>query len=354
MKLNFNIKNNELIKNNIIENQKGMFIILSGISIIEIIMIIRALIVFDFAYPKHLAYFISYILLLVLSLIGFAIILVLRKNKSEKIINLAYYFSNIYTIFICTWACFISYYDMKDGNYPIVFLTVFISLPSFCLLRPMFYSAIIIIGTALMCIVPPLTLDRTFEQGYYINMTIYAIIAILLVYKLFALTKENSIARNKLLVQSYTDELTQVKNRRALDKYIRENVLTDHENRPIIILCDIDCFKMINDTYGHTVGDSCLKILSEELIQEFGYDSIFRFGGDEFIIFSKNSIDETVKSLVKINEILLEKIKDQKIQISSGIYQIKEDDNELNFFTKVDEALYKTKNENKGQYTIID
>ena len=48
MKLNFNIRNNKLIKNNIVENQKGMVIILSGITIIEIIMIIRALIVFDF------------------------------------------------------------------------------------------------------------------------------------------------------------------------------------------------------------------------------------------------------------------------------------------------------------------
>ena len=82
--------------------------------------------------------------------------------------------------------------------------------------------------------------------------------------------------------------------------------------------------------------------------------SVHQIKQTQIIIFSKNSIDETAKSLVKINEILLEKIKDQKIQISSGIYQIKEDDNELNFFTKVDEALYKTKNENKGQYTIID
>ena len=185
-------------------------------------------------------------------------------------------------------------------------------------------------------------------------MTIYALICILLSYKSYQLTKANYKAREQITSLAYTDALTGVKNRRALDEYISKIVKNDLKNKPSIILIDIDHFKSINDKYGHYVGDTCLKTLTNELVSNFSNDSIYRFGGDEFIIMSELETQNIIEILSKINANLLKKIDSLKVQISSGIYKISNEDDELKIFTKVDEALYQTKNRCKGSTTVID
>ena len=95
-------------------------------------------------------------------------------------------------------------------------------------------------------------------------------------------------ANSKLEMLSTTDQLTGLKNRRYMDEQIAqeyERCLRYQHNLSVLLL-DIDFFKKINDTYGHSCGDRCLQrvgaILRENIRQ--GTDFAARFGGEEFCI----------------------------------------------------------------------
>jgi len=111
---------------------------------------------------------------------------------------------------------------------------------------------------------------------------------------------------NELFLSSDLDILTQVYNRKGLEKYISQHK-TDTSKKAVIFL-DFDNFKKINDNFGHTVGDQALKILTKRIQNSIKSDDlVFRFGGDEFVIIineirENNSIDiiiQRIKSTVK-------------------------------------------------------
>lgn len=83
------------------------------------------------------------------------------------------------------------------------------------------------------------------------------------------------------------DGLTQVANRRRLDEYLDQQWRQmAREFSPLsIILCDIDCFKQYNDTYGHLAGDDCLCQIAQALAQilKRPSDLLARYGGEEFV-----------------------------------------------------------------------
>jgi diguanylate cyclase (GGDEF)-like protein len=94
------------------------------------------------------------------------------------------------------------------------------------------------------------------------------------------------------------DPLTNLSNRRGF----REEVDRRRGQDSTLIFLDIDNFKEINDRYGHQVGDECLRRLAQELTRAFRpEDALFRWGGDEFLVISKNldpsSANERVEAL---------------------------------------------------------
>lgn len=96
---------------------------------------------------------------------------------------------------------------------------------------------------------------------------------------------------------SYTDELTRLPNRRRLDERV------DQKNFKNCAMIDIDFFKKVNDTYGHTVGDEALQLLAS-LISKYCSDEFkcYRYGGEEFAILSRlpmNVMTELIISIVK-------------------------------------------------------
>lgn len=82
------------------------------------------------------------------------------------------------------------------------------------------------------------------------------------------------------------DGLTQIANRRRFDEYLQEQWqrLMERQLPLSLILCDVDCFKQYNDTYGHLLGDHCLKHVAQELRSTLNRhaDLVARYGGEEF------------------------------------------------------------------------
>lgn len=94
---------------------------------------------------------------------------------------------------------------------------------------------------------------------------------------------------NKALQQiATTDKLTSLQNREGLEDFIRSQVLprVNHDDNVSVIMFDIDHFKRFNDTYGHDIGDKCLKAVADTLrdnMRQTADNGIFRWGGEEMV-----------------------------------------------------------------------
>jgi diguanylate cyclase (GGDEF)-like protein len=83
--------------------------------------------------------------------------------------------------------------------------------------------------------------------------------------------------------QAFTDTLTGVKNRRAMDHILERYVEAD---LPFSVMhVDLDWFKQVNDTHGHAAGDHVLQVAARILVDETrADDTVIRAGGDEFLL----------------------------------------------------------------------
>jgi diguanylate cyclase (GGDEF)-like protein len=131
--------------------------------------------------------------------------------------------------------------------------------------------------------------------------------------------------------------------------------MTREQNPIAIILCDIDYFKLYNDTYGHVAGDKCLKQVALRLSQSVNRpaDLVARYGGEEFaVVMSNTDLDGAVQVAEKIKE-EIGKLKiphvqsqiGQHLSLSMGVGSIipnKSDEPEV-FINNVDQSLYRAK-----------
>lgn len=85
-----------------------------------------------------------------------------------------------------------------------------------------------------------------------------------------------------------TDHLTQVFNRNHLDEQLTPTCkqALRYRRALTVVICDIDHFKKVNDSYGHLIGDEVLKLVAKTLKEtiRFGIDWVARYGGEEFVI----------------------------------------------------------------------
>ncbi len=106
-------------------------------------------------------------------------------------------------------------------------------------------------------------------------------------------TRELRDANQRLASLSVTDPLTGLANRRALDDYLaHEWHRANRDQSPItVLLLDVDNFKKLNDTWGHQIGDQCLRELAKIMTDYFKRpaDLVARYGGEEFAVVLPNT-----------------------------------------------------------------
>ncbi len=130
--------------------------------------------------------------------------------------------------------------------------------------------------------------------------------------------KELSDMNDMLLHMSLTDGLTGIDNRRALEQRLHE--MFEHSYRlhePIsCVMCDIDHFKKVNDTYGHQVGDEVLKEFAGILKAEAReIDRVGRYGGEEFLLLLPGTV---LDSAVTFAERLRQSVEEHKFSYDGG------------------------------------
>ncbi len=116
------------------------------------------------------------------------------------------------------------------------------------------------------------------------------------------------LENERLTNKAYYDSLTQCKNRHALTSYLKENTKRwEHKENVnlLIIMFDIDNFKLYNDQFSHLGGDYCLKSIAEAVRRAFPSPSLdfFRYGGEEFLLFFElNDPNDAPKYLEQTRE----------------------------------------------------
>ena len=161
-------------------------------------------------------------------------------------------------------------------------------------------------------------------------------------------------------IQKDTDELTGLKNKAALIKEISAFVENPNKNKGQFYVLDINYFKQINDTYGHDIGDDILIKLGQFFRNKFiNGEVVGRFGGDEFIIFIKDTddIEYAKKISLEIADGISESVKlpDEKelVTVSIGVAMYHgEEHHYSDLFKRADIALYKTKANRANKFTI--
>jgi diguanylate cyclase (GGDEF)-like protein len=172
-----------------------------------------------------------------------------------------------------------------------------------------------------------------------------------------------SLANRELEQLSVLDGLTQVANRRRFNDYLIQKwqELSQQASYLSLILCDIDYFKLYNDTYGHPVGDYCLQqvALAIECVMESIPGLVARYGGEEFGIILPNidppqalriaeKIAVNVKNLHVTHQ---ESIVSKYVTISLGVHSLipsSESSPEL-LIALADKGLYQAKAEGRNK-----
>ena len=156
--------------------------------------------------------------------------------------------------------------------------------------------------------------------------------------------EENKNQKEELAYEASHDQLTGVFNRKGFEELLN----TISHSKVALLLIDIDRFKRINDTYGHTEGDKVLLRMTKVVAKHFrSSDTLCRIGGDEFVMFINGIGEES-------SEVISNKIKDINVELEKGEEDIPPasisvgvafGDNEdgMKIYKKADIALYKVK-----------
>ncbi len=159
--------------------------------------------------------------------------------------------------------------------------------------------------------------------------------------------------------QAEYDKLTQLYNRQKFENAL--SIEFDRNERYgvgfSLIMLDIDNFKLINDTYGHQIGDFVLKEIAISLKDNIRkIDTVCRWGGEEFLILAPQTDIKGAASIAEnLREIIENKVFGEAghITCSFGVTALKKGDNRDTLLSRVDEAMYISKKEGKNKVTLL-
>jgi diguanylate cyclase (GGDEF)-like protein len=181
-------------------------------------------------------------------------------------------------------------------------------------------------------------------------------------------TKELEATKAKLTEMVNIDTLTNLYNRRYFNEISKNifNIAKREKRKFSALMVDIDRFKIVNDTYGHLVGDEVLIVISNILLKSIrASDIAVRFGGEEFVILLPNTnidgasrIAQKIKHTIETKEININDKNNHilKLTVSIGVSECDclYDKDIDNIIHRSDEALYEAKRTGRNRIVIYE
>lgn len=185
------------------------------------------------------------------------------------------------------------------------------------------------------------------------------------------ITEERNMEKNLQQLESevekvYYDSLTGINNRRYFEENIERVIMPDPRGASVVslMMVDIDYFKLYNDTFGHVVGDICLKMIAE-ILQSCTMregDFVARYGGEEFVVVLPNTSEQGARAVAqKILEAIRKRyVPHPKSEVSGCVTvsigavtgRVADAHSRDAYVTLADEMLYKSKASGRNRYTF--
>jgi diguanylate cyclase (GGDEF)-like protein len=157
-----------------------------------------------------------------------------------------------------------------------------------------------------------------------------------------------------------TDDLTGVINRRSFFEAAQQEISRARRHRHpfTVAYMDVDDFKLINDNYGHSIGDTVLRSVTETIKNNIrAIDVVARLGGDEFVILMPETGEAAAEAVVaRVHQNIMNTMRDYgwPITFSIGVVTWTTPPRTVDIMIKLaDEAMYGVKNDGKNRVTHL-
>lgn len=340
---------------------------------------------FNFESTKSIR-LIHYLLFIIFNLFTFYLLDIRKIHVTKENVNKIDLFVSCYvTLFILMGAC-ISMTDHEIYNPLLIYtLTIFIC-SSFLVLNTIQVTLPIVISSSILLVglywqngINPIFklqfiyLLSLIPITYFISRSYYFSFERSLKFQM-ELVKEAHLSRNltkklreanrKLELQASLDPLTNLFNRRAYNEYLKDLQFRVKEEpySLSVIMIDVDCFKLYNDTYGHTEGDNVLVKIGQLLFDIADEFSCFssRWGGEEFVLLLVNQTVETTETICnkitrKVNKLKIDHCSSNinefvTVSIGACTMDITDSGHILTCINEADDALYFVKENGRNSF----
>jgi len=280
-----------------------------------------------------------------------------RLKKDSLIAQLVIYLS-MSLLFL--FAAFISLKSPEDSA--TTFVVLLVLTPMLMIDKPYFMTIELSAASAVFLVWMHGIKPDAVWQIDVVNVIAFTVVGCFLNIIANSLRIREFVLNKQIRIQKDTDEMTGLKSKGALTREINKHLADAAKNKGLLFILDIDRFKSINDTFGHDVGDGIIVQLGRYMADRFTGDEITgRFGGDEFILFIKDTDDADEARRIAgdivagVSESVALPDGKGKLSISIGIALYR--GNEKNYselFKKADIALYNAKASSTIRYCVYD
>lgn len=346
--------NERVLRLAMVDTARNSLIALPLVMLLEVYMIISWILnVDDKTATSSLCYMIGYVCMLVFSGMIVLFILHVRKNIDRRYHQVNVMQHGLSIVFVL-WCLSFTYVgsEMRGHFDYLIFITFVTSLPLFCYLRPAFWIVVQLAATMFMFYLASHH-DRFFP--FLINFSVFTLISItcgLTLHLIRRLSYERQIEleeeRNLASRLAHKDALTDLPNRHSFSEDF-EKLRTDiHSDNLIILACDVNGLKPVNDNLGHEAGDELIKgaaFCLQEAFHELG--CIYRVGGDEFTGILHGT-EEQLQEAIRQFEWVTSNWKGQivkQLSISIGYASVRSNPSETinSLLTLADNNMYEAK-----------
>jgi diguanylate cyclase (GGDEF)-like protein len=172
----------------------------------------------------------------------------------------------------------------------------------------------------------------------------------------------NALLYQKALQSAFIDPLTKTRNRSALLGSLQREweIARRHAQALSVIMLDVDHFKSVNDTYGHSAGDAVLEQVAKCICSSVrASDVVFRYGGEEFLILLANTENEGALQLAERVRSELQKCpcaigSDTPLRVTAslGVATLNSNENKEVLLARADQAMYLAKRKGRNRVEV--